>query len=85
MERFLVYENITGYLKNHWTKHRHVCTHFYTFSMLIPNMGISFKNCEIFENVLKKTGGIYTAFIQPRGESVQMKHDYIRSARQNVH
>ena len=26
-----VYENATGYLKNHWTKHRSVRTHFYAF------------------------------------------------------
>ncbi len=31
-------ENITGYLKNHWTKHRHVCTHSEAFFMPIPNM-----------------------------------------------
>ncbi len=39
MERCLVYKNITGYLKNHWTRHRLVCTHFDEFSMLIPSMG----------------------------------------------
>ena len=52
--RNLVHENITGYLKNHWTKHRLVCTHFNAFSMLIPNMGIFFNNSEFCEIVLKK-------------------------------
>ncbi len=42
-------ENITGYFKNHWTKHRHVCTHFDAFSMLMLNMGTSINNSEIFE------------------------------------
>ncbi len=40
--RCLVHENIISYLKNHWTKHRHVCTHCDAFSPLIPNMGIIF-------------------------------------------
>ncbi len=45
----LVSENITSYLKNHWTKHRLICTHFDAFSMLIPNMyRISYKS-EMFE------------------------------------
>ncbi len=43
----LVYENITDYLKNHWTKHRLVCTHSDAFFMLIPNMYIIFK---VYEN-----------------------------------
>ncbi len=43
-------ENIIGYLKNHWTKHRHVCTHFDAFSMLIPNMYIIFYTFKISEN-----------------------------------
>ena len=46
---FDVYENITGYLKNHWTKHSLICTHFDAFSMLILNMDIKFKNSKIFE------------------------------------
>ena len=46
MERCLVFENITGYLKNHWNKHRLVCTHFDAFSMLISNMGAIFKNSD---------------------------------------
>ncbi len=43
----------TGYLKNHWTKHMLVCTHFDAFCMLIPNMDIKFKNSEIFKNFVK--------------------------------
>ncbi len=39
-----------GYLKNHWTKHRLVCTHFDSFFMLIPNMVTKFNKSEIFEN-----------------------------------
>ena len=38
----------TGNLKNHWTKHRLVCTHLDAFFMLIPNMGIIFYNFDIF-------------------------------------
>ncbi len=49
--RYLIYDNITGYLKNHWTKHRHVCTHFAAFTMLILNMDMNIT--EIFENVMK--------------------------------
>ena len=52
--RWLVYENITSFLKNHWTKHRQVCTHFDPFSMLITNMDIIFYNSEIFDNFLRK-------------------------------
>ncbi len=51
--RCLVYENITDYLKNHWTKHRLVRTHFDAFSILIPNMGIIFNNSDIFSPVFK--------------------------------
>ena len=43
MERFVVYEIITGYLKNHCIKHRHVCTHFDAFFMLILNMGMIYQ------------------------------------------
>ncbi len=46
--RCLVYQNITGYLKNHWTKHRLVCTYFDAFSMLIPNMSTTCDNSEHF-------------------------------------
>ncbi len=39
----LVYdENITGNLKNHWTKHRHICTNNDAFSMLVPNMEMKY-------------------------------------------
>ena len=38
----LVSENITGYIKNHWIKHKLVCTHFDPFSILIPNMSSLF-------------------------------------------
>ncbi len=48
-----IYENTTDYLKNHWTKHRHVCSHVDALSMLIPNMGTISKNLEFFENFLK--------------------------------
>ncbi len=41
-----VYEYTTGYLKNHWTKHRHVCTHFHAFSMTISNMSIMFNKSD---------------------------------------
>ena len=40
---------IIGYLKNHWTKHRLVCTHFDAFSMLNPNMDMICDISEIFE------------------------------------
>ena len=43
----LFFENITGFLKNHWTKQRLVCTHSAPFSMLITNMGKIFYNSEI--------------------------------------
>ncbi len=33
----LVYENNTGILKNHWTKHRLVCAYLAAFFMLISN------------------------------------------------
>ncbi len=39
MECCLVYENITGYLKNHCIKYRLVCIHFDVFPILTPNMG----------------------------------------------
>ncbi len=48
----LAHENITCYLKNHWTKHGHVCTHFDAFSMLIPNMDMTRNNSKIFENFI---------------------------------
>ncbi len=52
--RWFVYVNTTGYLKNHWTKHRLVCTHFDAFSMLIPNMGAKCNNFEIFKQFSAK-------------------------------
>ncbi len=42
----------TGYLKNHWTKHGLVCTHFVAFFMLIPNMDMILTNSEIYENFM---------------------------------
>ncbi len=48
------YENITRYLKNHWTKYRLVCTHFGAFCMLMPNTGMKCIISEIFENLMKK-------------------------------
>ncbi len=47
-----VYENTTGYLKNHWTNHKACCTHFDVFSMLNSNMGMKFNTfnfCEKYE------------------------------------
>ena len=37
-------ENTTSYLKNHWTKHGLVSTHFRPFFILNPNMGTIFNN-----------------------------------------
>ncbi len=45
--RRLVYEDIPGYLKNHWTKHGLVCTHFNAFCMWIPNMSTIFYDSEL--------------------------------------
>ena len=60
-------ENTKGYLKNRRTKHKLVCIHFDTFSMLIPNMGTIFNNSELLKNVLNKNDGvIYTP--QPHRE-----------------
>ncbi len=47
---------ITGYLKNYWTKHRLVCTHFDAFSMLIPNMVTIFNNSDICYFLLRENG-----------------------------
>ena len=53
-------ENITGYLKNHWTKHRLVCIHsgvFWLFSMQILNLVTYFKIVIFFfQNFLKNKG-----------------------------
>ncbi len=46
----VLFINITAYLKNHWTKHRDVCTHFDAFSMLILNMDMKCNISEIFEH-----------------------------------
>ncbi len=54
--RSIVYENFIGYLKNHWTKHRHVCTCFNAFSMLIPHMDMKCNISDIFENLWKIWG-----------------------------
>ncbi len=48
--RFHVDENITGYLKNHWTKHRLLCIHFDALRMLIPNMVAICNNFDVFDN-----------------------------------
>ncbi len=50
----LCHENITGYLKNHWTKHRHVCTHIDAFCMLIPNLGIKYTQTEFCKKKFRK-------------------------------
>ena len=46
--RGIVYEDTTGYPKNHWTKHIHVCMRFDAFSTLISNMTILLNKSEIF-------------------------------------
>ncbi len=43
-------ENITGYLKNHCTKHRLVCAHFAVFSTLMPNLDMICNISDIFDN-----------------------------------
>ncbi len=50
--KVFIYENITGYLKNHWTKHRLVCIYNDEFSMQLSDMGVIFYNSGIFENFL---------------------------------
>ncbi len=42
-------ENITGYLKNHWTKHRLVCIHCDAFFTLIPNIDMIHTISEFYE------------------------------------
>ena len=55
--RFHVNENITGYLKNHLTKHRFVCTRFDAIYMLNSNMGMKcYIFVKIFEPIMKKIG-----------------------------
>ncbi len=50
----VVIKNALGYFKNHWTKHRLVCTHFDAFSMYISNMDTTVNFSEIFEIFIKK-------------------------------
>ncbi len=45
--RCVIGENITGYVKNRWNKHRLVCIHFDSFSMLFSNMSVIFYNSAI--------------------------------------
>ncbi len=54
MERSCLMMKISDYLKNHWTKHRHVCTHFYAFSLPTPNKDMKCNISEFFENFMKK-------------------------------
>ncbi len=54
VRRCLVYENITGYLKNHCTKNMHVYTHFDVFLIVIQNMGTIFNNFDFFKIFLKE-------------------------------
>ncbi len=50
----------TGYLKNHWTKHRFICTHFEYF-LLIPNdMVTTFDSVQI--SVGQKLRGSWKEF-----------------------
>ncbi len=76
--RCLIYENITGYLKNHWTKHRLVCTHSDAFSMLMPNMGTTLSNSEIFENFSGKKIKVLIVF-DSHAESVTDVGQFIQS------
>ncbi len=46
-----VYTCTKSYLKNHLTKHRHVCTHSNAYFLLIPNMAIIYDIFAFFENV----------------------------------
>ncbi len=46
-------KNITGYLKNHWTKRRLACTYSDSFLMLISNLDIIFYNSEFFKYFLR--------------------------------
>ena len=39
--------------KNHWSKQRHVCTHFDAISILNPNMDMKCNISEIYENFMK--------------------------------
>ncbi len=41
-----VLTNTTRYLKNRWTNHSLLCTHYDLFSMYIPNMIIKCTNSE---------------------------------------
>ena len=50
-KRSAIIMNITGYLKNHWTISRLVCTHLDAFSMLIPSMDTKFMVLEIFQHL----------------------------------
>ncbi len=47
-----VHINSICYLKNHWSKHRLVCTHFDAFFILIPNMAMKSINFVIFFKIL---------------------------------
>ncbi len=49
MHRYFVYENIADDLKNHWTKRRHVCTHFDAFSNADSN----------YEHTIKQFGNFW--------------------------
>ncbi len=66
--RYLIYENLTGYLKNRYTKHRLVCTHSEAFFMLILNIGMSISNFEFFEFFTKNyTSILISAWMALKG------------------
>ncbi len=46
-------QNLIGYLKNHWTKHRLVCTHSNAFFMTIPNMFKTFNDSEFLKKIIR--------------------------------
>ena len=48
MLQCLIYESMTSYLNNYWTKPVHICTHFDAFSMLIINMDMILNNVDLF-------------------------------------
>ena len=62
----LVYEIITGYLKNHWTKYRHISIHFDPLPMLIPNTFIKINNSATFWIFPKKIGVAWHSTVSVR-------------------
>ena len=78
MEICLICENITGYLKNHWAKQRHVCTHFDAFPTLVPNMDMKYTISDLVLKMLRKCSVLTPLDIFPlicvaRGEFLAIK------------